>query len=191
LSLGFDHRDRLLGGGITYGELSYTSGSMRNANDFANTKGGFNKSNLDLSRQQALTSAMSVYVRYSVQHANKNLDSSEDMFLGGSSGVRAYPQGEASGDKGHLATLEARYQYGSFAPYVFYDHGKVETYARPTEQLISETRTLSGSGVGLRYVHSDWRMDVAAAWRKQGGIPTSDRFKDPKPRLLLTLGYRF
>ena len=31
------------------------------------------------------------------------------MYLGGANGVRAYPQGEGSGDEGVLGTLELRY----------------------------------------------------------------------------------
>lgn len=43
------------------------------------------------------------------QWANKNLDASEKFMLGGAWGVRAYPQGDGSGDEGHLLNLELRY----------------------------------------------------------------------------------
>ena len=42
------------------------------------------------------------------QLAFDNLDSSEKMELGGAYGVRAYPEGEAFGDEGYIATAEAR-----------------------------------------------------------------------------------
>ena len=40
------------------------------------------------------------------QFSNKNLDSSEQLSLGGITGVRAYPSGEASGDQGYKLTTE-------------------------------------------------------------------------------------
>jgi hypothetical protein len=43
------------------------------------------------------------------QAANKNLDVSEKMELGGINAVRAYPEGEAYGDQGAVANVEARW----------------------------------------------------------------------------------
>ena len=40
--------------------------------------------------------------RLSLQETGTNLDSSEDFLLGGPYGVRAYPLGEAPGDRGYL-----------------------------------------------------------------------------------------
>lgn len=191
LSLVFNSRDQFLSGGLLYGSLTYTAGSLRNASDFANTAGSFGKTNFEIARVQALGKGFSVFVKHAMQSASKNLDSSEDLFLGGASGVRAYPQGEASGDEGHVSSIELRYQWGNASPYVFYDRGRVETFARPTSALISETRTLSGAGIGVRYSTKNWNVDVAAAWRKTGGQPRSDLFQDPKPRWLLSVAYRF
>lgn len=50
------------------------------------------------------------YVFAHGQLANRNLDSSEQFYLGGADAVRAYPQGEAGGDSGYQATAELRYQ---------------------------------------------------------------------------------
>lgn len=187
----FNSRDQFLSGGLFYGAVTYTTGSLTNANDFANTAGHFSKTNLDVVRLQSLSSDWSLFLKYAAQYANKNLDSSEDLFLGGSNGVRAYPQGEASGDRGAISTFEIRYQAGHYAPYAFYDLGKVDVYARPTATLIAESRTLSGNGFGLRYTRDRWNVDLSAAWRITGGAPRSDLFKDPRPRLLVTVGHRF
>jgi hemolysin activation/secretion protein len=43
------------------------------------------------------------------QLSSKNLDSSERVSLGGIAAVRAYPQGEATGDEGYIFSAEARY----------------------------------------------------------------------------------
>src|SRR5690606_17102591 len=45
-----------------------------------------------------------LYTSFYGQTASKNLDSSEKLSLGGATGVRAYPQGESSGDEGFLAS---------------------------------------------------------------------------------------
>jgi hypothetical protein len=51
---------------------------------------------------------LSVYGSVQGQFANKNLDSSEKLYLGGPGGVRAYPVNEAGGSEGYFASLEAR-----------------------------------------------------------------------------------
>lgn len=191
VSISFNSRDQFLSGGLFYGSLMYTAGSLRNPTDFANTVGQFGKTNLEIARVQGLGKGFSLFVKHSMQSASKNLDSSEDLFLGGANGVRAYPQGEAAGDEGHVSSVELRYQWGNASPYVFYDRGRVATFARPTSVLISETRTLSGAGIGVRYSTKHWNVDVAAAWRKVGGQPRSDLFQDPKPRWMLSVAYRF
>ena len=52
---------------------------------------------------------MNLHVNFHSQLASKDLDGSEQFVLGGANGVRAYPQGEASGDSGYQATAELRY----------------------------------------------------------------------------------
>jgi hemolysin activation/secretion protein len=124
LSLQFDHRDSwLLGGGVTYGLASLTSGTMHLGQSMlasdastARTQGNFSKANLDIARIQKLSSRFNLYLRYSGQWASKNLDSSEKFGLGGFYGVRAYPQGEGMGDFGWLTQLELRYEMGNATP---------------------------------------------------------------------------
>ncbi|MBD3768172.1 MAG: ShlB/FhaC/HecB family hemolysin secretion/activation protein, partial [Gammaproteobacteria bacterium] len=125
LSLAFDHRDALGGGGVTYGSLTFTAGDLNIETDSvrqsdattAETQGTYLKTNLDIARIQNIANGFSGYARVSGQWSNKNLDSSEDMSLGGPRGVRAYPQGEASGDHALLGQIEVRYQYQDFTPY--------------------------------------------------------------------------
>ena len=123
LTLQFDHRDNGLGGGITFGSLVLTPGQLdlaSGATDLLNTEGSYQKVNLDVVRLQATAlNGLTVYGRASGQWADVNLDSSEGFSIGGMSGVRAYPSGEASGDTGWLAQLELRYQLGSLNPMCF------------------------------------------------------------------------
>ncbi len=196
LTLSYDLRDRLGGGGITYGMLTYTSGRLKldptlAAADrlSANTEGRFHKVNLDVARIQALSGPLSAYARFSGQWAGKNLDSSEGFGLGGATGVRAYPVGEAYGDEGWLAQWEIRYTSGAFIPYAFYDAGEIRVDAKPFGSG-NNKRSIAGAGAGLRYQIDRWSVDVALAWRTHGDRPQSDT-ADRNPRGWLTLGYTF
>ncbi len=194
IALQFDTRDSAGGGGITYGSVAWTPGKLKldaAALDSNNTRGSFNKFNLDLVRLQSLPAGFSLMGRINLQSASKNLDSSEKMSLGGAGGVRAYPTGEASGDEGMLAQLELRYSAGTYAPYVFVDGGSIKTNANPAPGATHNERSLSGGGVGVRYQRNAWSADAVLAWRGIGGAPQADTSSDPKPRVWVNLGYRF
>lgn len=202
LVLQFDHRDNLWGGGITYGAFGYSLGDMDldsqlEAADIASnmdTRGSFSKWNLDVARAQATPLLpLTLYGRFSAQWAGDNLDSSESFILGGAQGVRAYPQGEGVGDEGWLVQLEARYQFGAYAPYAFYDTGRTRLHADPeriTPAVADNTRSVSGTGLGLRYNRGPVMLDAALAWRTSGGEPESDT-KDRKPRAWMSAAWRF
>lgn len=197
--LQFDRRD---GGGITYGALGYTVGRLSldatlEAADIAsntNTRGRFDKWNLDLARVQTTPIAkLRLFGRLSAQWAGKNLDSSESFILGGAGAVRAYPQGEGAGDEGHFLQLEARYRVGAAEPFVFYDAGRVRIHAdagRIVPPVANNSRSRAGAGLGLRYKQGPLALEAAAAWRTHGGAPESDSV-DRRPRLWLTAGYEF
>ncbi|WVN42449.1 ShlB/FhaC/HecB family hemolysin secretion/activation protein [beta proteobacterium MWH-UniP1] len=189
LSVQFDHRDALGGGGVTYGSVTWTLGEVNvtGGETASDPQGKFNKLNLDIARMQALPENFMLYGRVSAQAANKNLDSSEDMSLAGPGGVRAYPVGELSGDEGWLGQIELRYVFGAYAPYVFYDHGRI----RSNQDGSGTSRTLAGGGVGLRYQRGGWSADLALAWRSEGGRPADAKESDGEPRAWVSVGYRF
>lgn len=118
LTAGFrgDHRDSLGGGGfnvfsagITVGELDLETPAVRAADALtARRNGGFNKLQFSAARLQNVAGPLSLYAAVRGQLATDNLDSSEQMSLGGPYGVRAYPEGESYGDEGYVANLEAR-----------------------------------------------------------------------------------
>jgi hemolysin activation/secretion protein len=197
VSLNFDHRDGLLGGGVTYGSTSWTHGVLDlNANlassdaGTASSNGDFDKLNIDMARIQALPlQNLTLYVRGTGQLAGNNLDSSEDFGLGGPTGVRAYPTGEGYGDSGWLAQTELRYSLNMFTPYAFYDYGQVKINENPWAAGKNQ-RSLGGGGVGLRFTYRGWQADASAAWRTVGGAPQSDT-QDAIPQLWLTAGYHF
>lgn len=192
LTLSFDLRDDLAGGGITYGTIGWTPGRLRldgalRAIDQATvgSEGSFRRANLDLARLQNLGKGWTGYGRISAQRAGKSLDSSEGFGLGGADGVRAFPAGEGYGDEGLLAQLELRYGAGDFAPFVFHDAGSV----RNKEQAAtagSSRRSFAGSGVGVRFQSARWNAEMSMAWRTVGGDTASQR-----PRVWLTAEYKF
>ncbi|NDC40360.1 MAG: ShlB/FhaC/HecB family hemolysin secretion/activation protein, partial [Chitinophagia bacterium] len=116
VTLHFDRRDTFLSGGILFGLITWTPGTLNltgsqltNDQGTAQSNGYFNKLNLDIVRIQTLADNISLYLRYSQQFSDKNLDSSERMNMGGADGVRAYPIGEGTGDEGWLGQVELRY----------------------------------------------------------------------------------
>ncbi|WP_210546552.1 ShlB/FhaC/HecB family hemolysin secretion/activation protein [Rhodoferax sp. PAMC 29310] len=195
VSLQFDKRDALLGGGVTYGSLNWLAGKLTldealTVHDLAQTLGSFNKINIDVARIQNVAGNLSFYARYSGQWASKNLDSSEKFNLGGYYGVRAYPLGEGVGDKGWFTQLEMRYIMGAVTPFLFYDSGQSNANAQPWGANANATRTVSGPGIGVRSFYGAWSLDATLAWRGKGGPSTSDG-EDRNPRLYFMLGRRF
>ena len=198
LMLSFDMRDGFMGGGSSFGSVTYTQGQLKldtetRATDIdtANTEGTFGKIGFDVARLQNLpVRNLSFYLRGSGQWSgSKNLDSSEGFGAGGQSGVRAYPLGEAYGDSGWFAQAEMRYSLGAFEPYAFYDAGFVTVNATPWNVGVND-RNIAGSGLGVRYRQGSLTGDAALAWRNFGGKPQSDS-EDRIPRLWVSMGYQF
>lgn len=192
----FDVRDSLGGGGLTYGALSWTPGTLKLDGNLAtadslsaNSAGHYSKLNLDIARLQSVSSRWSLFGRFSGQWTNDNLDSSEDFGLGGPAGVRAYPVGEGYGDRGWLAQLEVRYAAGAVTPFAFYDAGRVEISSHPW-QAGENFRRIAGAGVGARVAVGGWRGEATVAWRTDGGAPQSDS-QDHKPLFWVSAQYLF
>lgn len=202
ITLNFDQRDGLWGGGITYGSLTYTSGRLKlgsvlentDRTSGQNTRGSFDKWNLDIARVQATpVSNLNLFGRVSAQKAGKNMDSSEGFSLGGANGVRAYPSGEGNGDEGWLLQLEVRYTMGQYSPYIFHDSGRVTLNANNgslTAPASPNYRSIGGEGFGLRYNQGNWNLDANLSWHSHGGKPLSDT-ADRSPRVWITAGYKF
>ena len=191
LALRFDHRDGLGGGGISFGSVTLTTGSIEREEDLAGDiqtrDSSFTKLNLQLVRMQNLTFAPSwnLYASLSAQRSNTALDSSETMSLGGANGVRAYPQGEASGSQGYITQIELRTSVPPFAPYVFADYGHIPQ--RGDDEI---RRSLAGAGLGVRGSLYGITGDLNVAWKLDAEDATSDtRQKDP--RFWFSLSYAF
>ena len=144
----------------TFGNLDIQSPLARAADAAtARTNGAYGKLSGSVSRLQHVIGPLSLFGLVRGQFAANNLDISEKMELGGAYGVRAYPEGEAFGDEGYLATLEARLLLpkwleslpGEMQVISFVDTGWVTFNESPWLPGHNEA-TRSGVGVGLTWV---------------------------------------
>ena len=167
LGLRGEARDRFGGGGWTAFSVTGTTGNLdiknpaeRLADSLAGeTNGAFGKAQFSLMRQQTVAGPLSLFAAVRGQVAFDNLDSSEKMELGGAYGVRAYPEGEAYGDEGYIATLEARLSLdrwtrrwpGDFQLFGFVDAGAVKFAHDPWSPGPTGAHR-SGAGVGVAWM---------------------------------------
>ena len=189
IGLSGDRYDRLGGGGLTNFLLGYTNGQLNldgNAQDAATdrttgkTQGNFQKVTYSFARLQKLVGDTSFFVTINGQAATQNLDSSEKFILGGPAGVRAYPGGEGSGDKGNILNLELRQDlpaarslgWGDLQLLAFYDMGQITLQANPwmaaPNATASNSYTLEGIGLGLN-LSKPGKYTVRLSWAQTLG----------------------
>ncbi|WP_232821034.1 ShlB/FhaC/HecB family hemolysin secretion/activation protein [Dyella sp. C11] len=135
----------------------------------AQTAGSYTKFEFSISRLQQLDQTNALYLGFSAQNANKNLDSSEQFFLGGPDSVRGYDVGVIAGTIGSLATVEYRHdQVFSFAPGVwqftaFFDSGRVQIYNTPIVPGTNSAR-LDSVGLGANWTATHgWHLAASVA----------------------------
>lgn len=187
LGVSGDARDALGGGGIWNYSLAWTGGDLRIGSAAAlaadaagpRANGGYDKVSYSVSRLQFLSDEMTLYASLSGQQAGKNLDSSEKFGLGGATGVRGYPPGEASGDEGYLASLELRRRMGAWGGgnlqlALFHDWGSVKISHSPFAAG-SNSRHIAGLGMGVNWVYEEaWVVRASLAWKAGSGPALSD-----------------
>lgn len=126
--------DELLGGGSTWGGVTLSSGkvdlggSPNSATDASSLKtaGSFQVLRYNIRRQQAIVPNLTLVAGLTGQFASRNLDSSEKIYLGGASDVRAYPASEAGGSDGNIVNFELRYALpNGFSVSSLYDWGRI------------------------------------------------------------------
>lgn len=170
------------GGGITSGELTLWMGrlnidspSTRAIDDAsAKTAGNYQRLVYRLGRLQRLGDRAMLILSFEGQQASKNLDSSEKFNLGGPTGVRAYPSGEATGDEGYRGTLEWRYNVlPAVQGTLFYDFGEVTINKTPYGTQTNNQRRLSGSGFGVNANIANIQLRSGIAWRTGSERPNS------------------
>lgn len=174
---------------LTHGDHQINSAQARVSDALGpHTEGSYSKLNLNFSRLQGITRSTSLYATVTGQFAFNNLDSSEQMVLGGRYGVRAYQQGEAVGDQGVLLNLELRQQLApNWVGSVFYDYGRVKLRHTPFAQGKNH-RSLDGYGLGLGYTAGDLSLNAYVAWR---GNDAAVSAPDKRQRFGVSASWRF
>lgn len=148
---------------IYAGRLSYDDAHVGSIPLQVVNDGKYSKALLNISALHRFDRNVDLLVKAQVQQAGNNLDSSEQIYLGGANAVRAYPQGEASGDEGYQATAELRYhtKVSGLTVSTFFDIGHVKYTQNGST---SGGTTLKGWGIGVAYSepHGYWaRVDYA------------------------------
>jgi len=182
--------DDIFGGGFTQTSFNFTRGDLdlskvasslsgdQSAGGYK-TNGNFNKQNIQLTRIQRIDNKLSLNFNADAQFSSKNLDSSEKMSLGGASGVRAYPVGEASGDEGYKYTLDIKYNLGNVGflenfGSIFYDYGRIKQYkdkSISTSTVTNNEYSISGYGLSFDTSISNFLSTTLILARTIGSNP--------------------
>lgn len=170
----------------SWGQVDLTNSPTAGADaTAAKTAGSFHKINANYNREQSLTGQTTWYLQAGAQWANRNLDSSENIYLGGATGVRAYPSNEAGGSTGATLTTGFKHRLSdALTLNAFVDWGRIQVYKNKLSAsgsaLISvNTQTLQGKGLSL-----SWRSlqghELAATWsRRNGSNPAANPSTGP------------
>lgn len=178
---------------VTTGRMNLESDSLvgKSLDEMTKADGSFTKLNASVTGVQSLGHKTDFMVKISGQQASHNLDSSEQFYLGGANGVRAYPQGEGSGDAGLQGTAELRYytDVPGLVLSTYFDMGHVKFHHDGTEDIGGTSgETLKGWGIGISYTKpNDWfaRFDYA---RRIGGPSYMSHDARSKARMWFILG---
>jgi hemolysin activation/secretion protein len=156
--------------------LTASLGKVNNRLNQTETDDEFAKIFVALEHNQFLTKSLRLESSISSQFSNNNLSSSQKLSLGGSDGVRAYPQGVSLVDSGLSSSLELHYTIDAkWSVSSFVDAGSGKN------KRTTGNTNISGIGAAASYRHNQFgNFNLAAAWRT-GEKPTSA--KDKKPRV--------
>jgi hemolysin activation/secretion protein len=200
LGLSGNLQDAFMGGGINSFDLTWVTGNLNIVTPAAlrqdvdaQTNGSYSKVTFGLSRLQRISNSTLVSMSFNGQQASKNLDSSEKFSLGGPTGVRAHPSGEASGDEGFKGTVELRHSWNAnWQSTLFYDFGSISKINKNPFGTGSNSKNLAGVGVGLNATFGKAQIKAALAWRTDGGLPASlplSAVKTPTLLVVATVGF--
>jgi hemolysin activation/secretion protein len=204
LGLSGDARDGFLAGALTAFQGQLTSGNLKlETPTFAaadalttQTQGNYWKFVANVTRIQGLSENWRLGLTYTGQWAGKNLDSSEKFSVGGLTGVRAYPPGEAAGDDVQLLQMELRHAGGplgpgQISPFGFFDAARSRIVHNGFSALATNNvRELAGYGLG-----AEWSVPGSVfvrgwlAFKATSDPATSDT--DRKSRFWLQAGVVF
>ena len=151
-------------GGVSSARLALVMGKVNLADSPVNlsadiaglqTAGAYKKIAMNVSQTLAVRASSQISLMLSGQWAQKNLDSSERLPLGGVNGVRAYPSSEGSGDQAGVLNMEWRESINEkLTLNAFYDYGatRLNKYPVAGRQDTPNSYHLKGAGLGVMYM---------------------------------------
>jgi hemolysin activation/secretion protein len=195
--------DNLWGRSVTsYGATWYHGTISAKESTYTGLTGGWNKLTWNANRDQELmtptpTNRISLYAALRGQEASQRLDGSQKIALGGPGGVRAYPGGEASGDRGVVGNFELRYGVylapvlpGFVTFTAFHDRG----WKRDVESINGDNnaKALYGNGIGINLSVMD-RFNFSLTWaqRGSGSAPAASETTPKRDRVWMQAAYNF
>lgn len=195
LSVRGNHYDDTLAGGYTqynlsniFGQLAIDSADAK-AIDAASarTDGNFYKLTANISRTQFINSQWTAFAGLTAQLSNKNLDSSEQMSIGGIGGVAAYHPNDVSADNGLLGQLELRYRINPHLTAAGFYQGAAYRLRHNPYTNTKNTDNLHGAGIGLYANYNDFNLETKVAWRLGDNTFSNNN----NPRFWLRASYEF
>jgi hemolysin activation/secretion protein len=151
---------------LSHGDLARDGGTAASA--AAHTAGSYEVLQLGLGRTQELPSGFQLNVNLASQVSDKNLDSSQQFFLGGPYGVMSYQTGDAGGDEGYLLRIELSHTLpipglpGTLTGSLQMQNGTLWVHHSPYQGVTGpEQMTLNGIGAGLAYRWNHLTIDAS------------------------------
>jgi hemolysin activation/secretion protein len=162
----------------------------------AKTNGSYQKLSLTLGNTTILNPKVSLETSLTYQQSlnNKNLDGSEDMSIGGSNGVRVYPDSEESAENGYILRTESFYTLPSYQGLnhkvsLFLDTAKVKQENSTTND---KARQLSDIGIGYNLSYKEFFAKAHLATIIGGAkVESEANNKQYKTKLLFQAGMVF
>jgi hemolysin activation/secretion protein len=191
--------------GSLYTSAGYTIGHLGLKNDVArmndtglNAKGNYTKLSLNSLYSQYLLENTTLQTNLKAQKSfGNNLDSSEDLSVGGSNGVRAYEDSELSGDQGYAISLDLIYALPKVAQInhntsLFLDHSRIwrnDTTFNTDDNI----RNLNAVGIGysMNYQNFDLKATLAHGFGGERKPQSEAEFSTNANKLLIQAMMRF
>ena len=172
--------DANLNGALTYWSINGVLGNLnigepsQYATDIqtANIDGSFQKLTFNYNRYQNIDPNIStLLISLNGQISNTNLSSSEQFYLGGPYGVRAYPVSQSGGAQGYIFTLEYQHKIPEYDSTLiaFFDTGRVQQYINTWNNWQGLTNadniySLSGWGFGIKWAYDKYQINAYLAF---------------------------
>jgi hemolysin activation/secretion protein len=160
-------------------------------------QGTYSRASFALKAQTPLNASGSLRLkgRLSGQWASRNLDSYNQITLGGINGVRAYTSADGVGDHGAFASLELTQTLSPvLSVTAFYDGGQVQAQAKPLNASALSRYALQGAGLQLQGRY--FQLHYTLTWAKglgdyAGWVPSNIESHPDNSRVNLSVSYLF